>query len=137
MLIGMRRLPERIGRRDDLLSRADPVSPQGKQQSKRSARNRNRIFASDIGRKGRLEGLNRRPRGKPRRPHDGIDGLDFGQRDIGIRKRDEALVHVGNDDVIVFPIGILHDGEFGHDVTFLSASTMPLARVGSAVICRQ
>ena len=31
---------------------------------------------------------------------------------------------------------LLHDGEFGHEITFLSASTMPLARIGSAVICK-
>ena len=57
---GVGRFPERIGRRDDLLSRANTVSPQGQQKSKRAARNRDRISAPEIGGKGRLEGLYRR-----------------------------------------------------------------------------
>ena len=46
-----------------------------------------------------------------------IDGLDLGERDIGIRKRNEALVGVAGNGVIVVLIDILHDGEIGHGVT--------------------
>ncbi len=134
---GVGRLPERMGGRDHFLPRAYSIGPERQQQPKRSARNGNRIFATDIGRKGRLESLHRRAGGKPGRAHDSIDGLDFGQGDIRVRKRDEAVVRFGDHDTVVITIGILHDGEFGHDITFLSASTIPLARIGSAVICRQ
>jgi hypothetical protein len=31
----------------------------------------------------------------------------------------------------------VHDRKFYHDITFLAATTMPLARIGSEVICAQ
>ena len=134
---GVGGLAERIGRDDDFLSRTDPVSLQRDQEPERAARNRDGVFAADIGGERRLESLDRRPRGQFWRTHDSVDGLDLGHGDVGIGKRDEALIRVGNDGVVASCSASCSKSEIAHEITFLSASTMPLARSGSAVICTQ
>ena len=44
---------------------------------------------------------------------------------------------IENGDLVGIVISIAAQGEISHEITFLSARTMPLARAGSAVICTQ
>ena len=127
---------ERIGRHDHLVAVAYAVRGQRQQEAEGPARNRDRVGPAEIGRKGRLERFRHRTAGHARRPQDGIDRLQLRQRDIGVRERDERRVCVvGNIAATLDPI--LRNGEIVHGTEVRRANTMPVARVGSAVMCGQ
>ncbi len=92
-------LAEGMRRGDHFRVGADAIGIKHQHQTNGAARDGNRIFAADIGRKSFLEGLDRVARGDIRRLQNLDDRVEFGLRHVGIRQRNPVratrLFHYG------------------------------------------